>query len=172
MACISVPHLPTASAPSSVSVNISLGAMSADNPANISKPTIDNRCIRAKAAEYFIDCLISKAVSGDVPRPTVAIQTDSKVAAVAYNAPSPLPPFENDLEEPLPICIIGAGAAGLYTAMILDSLDIRYEILDASERVGGRLYTHRFNGEEGRNAPLNDPKRYQYCESQVSPRFL
>ncbi|KZT21397.1 FAD/NAD(P)-binding domain-containing protein [Neolentinus lepideus HHB14362 ss-1] len=42
------------------------------------------------------------------------------------------------------ICIIGAGAAGLYTAMILDSLDLPYEILEASERVGGRLFTYHF----------------------------
>lgn len=42
--------------------------------------------------------------------------------------------------------IIGAGVGGLYAAMMLQSLDIEYEILEASERVGGRLYTHRFPG--------------------------
>jgi hypothetical protein len=30
--------------------------------------------------------------------------------------------------------------------MMLDILDIKYEILEASGWVGGRLYTHRFNG--------------------------
>jgi hypothetical protein len=46
----------------------------------------------------------------------------------------------------LPVCIIGAGTAALYTAMILDSLDISYHIVDAStrERVGGRLFTYHF----------------------------
>ncbi|KAF8879929.1 L-amino acid oxidase [Infundibulicybe gibba] len=44
----------------------------------------------------------------------------------------------------LPVGILGAGAAGMYTAMILDSLGIKYEILEASGRFGGRLYTHRF----------------------------
>lgn len=46
----------------------------------------------------------------------------------------------------LPICIIGAGIAGLYTAMILESLGIAYQIVDADtrERVGGRLFTYRF----------------------------
>lgn len=50
--------------------------------------------------------------------------------------------------------IIGAGAAGLFTGTILDwlneqSSDIQfsYDILEASERAGGRLYTCGFSGE-------------------------
>ena len=46
------------------------------------------------------------------------------------------------------VCIVGAGMAGLYIAMILDSLAIpglSYEILEASSRIGGRIYTHRFS---------------------------
>ena len=52
--------------------------------------------------------------------------------------------------------IIGAGCAGLFTALILDwlhevvpDLDISYDILEASgeERLGGRLYTHKFSKE-------------------------
>ena len=48
----------------------------------------------------------------------------------------------------LPVCIIGAGTAGLYTAMILESLGINYHIIDANtrERVGGRLFTYHFPG--------------------------
>jgi len=45
--------------------------------------------------------------------------------------------------------ILGAGVGGLYTALILDSLDIKYEILEASNRTGGRLFTHKFkNGND------------------------
>jgi hypothetical protein len=40
--------------------------------------------------------------------------------------------------------ILGAGVGGLYTALILDSLDIKYEILEASQRAGGRLFTYKF----------------------------
>ncbi|EAQ83519.1 hypothetical protein CHGG_09923 [Chaetomium globosum CBS 148.51] len=52
-------------------------------------------------------------------------------------------------QEPPPrkVCIVGAGIAGLYIAMILDSLEIpnlTYEILEANSRVGGRVYTHHF----------------------------
>ncbi|KAL2669809.1 hypothetical protein Neosp_015254 [[Neocosmospora] mangrovei] len=56
-----------------------------------------------------------------------------------------------DVEEQMPprkVCIIGAGVAGLYIAMILDDLKIpnlKYEILEANERVGGRIYTHHFS---------------------------
>jgi len=42
--------------------------------------------------------------------------------------------------------ILGAGIAGLYTALILDSLDIEYEILEATDRVGGRIFTYKFPG--------------------------
>ena len=45
--------------------------------------------------------------------------------------------------------IIGAGVGGLYTALMLDSLGIGCEILEASDRVGGRLSTYKFpNGEK------------------------
>ncbi|KAG2039459.1 hypothetical protein BDR03DRAFT_860009 [Suillus americanus] len=40
--------------------------------------------------------------------------------------------------------ILGAGVGGLYTALILDSLNIDYEILEASDRTGGRLFTYNF----------------------------
>lgn len=44
----------------------------------------------------------------------------------------------------VPVGILGAGASGLYTALILDSLGIQYEILEASGRTGGRLFTYKF----------------------------
>ena len=48
-----------------------------------------------------------------------------------------------------PVCIIGAGVAGLYAAMILKSLDIKFEIIEAGNRVGGRLFTHYFGKKDG-----------------------
>jgi len=44
----------------------------------------------------------------------------------------------------VPVGILGAGVGGLYTALILDSLGIQYEILEGSGRTGGRLFTHKF----------------------------
>jgi monoamine oxidase len=68
--------------------------------------------------------------------------------------------------EEKPVGIIGGGAAGLYTAMMLQSLGIKYEILEASDRIGGRLFTKRFNKnpQEGIDAPVGDPKRYDYID--------
>lgn len=69
--------------------------------------------------------------------------------------PSPPPPYTPppNLAD-LPVGIIGAGVSGLYIGMILDSLGIKYEIMEGSERIGGRLYTHFF----GRK----NPGPYQY----------
>jgi hypothetical protein len=53
----------------------------------------------------------------------------------------------SDLEN-LPVAIIGAGAAGLRVAMMLDYLGLPYEIFEASNRRGGRCFTYRFTREE------------------------
>jgi monoamine oxidase len=53
-----------------------------------------------------------------------------------------------------PVGILGAGVGGLYTALILDSLDIKYEILEASDHTGGRLFTYKFP----------DSKEYDYYD--------
>lgn len=50
--------------------------------------------------------------------------------------------------ETLPIAIIGAGAAGMRVAMMLDYLGLPYEIFEASNRHGGRCFTHYFTREE------------------------
>ena len=59
----------------------------------------------------------------------------------------------------LPVCIIGAGTAGLYAAMIFESLGISYHIVDADtqERVGGRVFTYHF--------PNGGP--YDYCVNGI-----
>ncbi|KAG5650548.1 hypothetical protein H0H81_011863 [Sphagnurus paluster] len=64
--------------------------------------------------------------------------------------PSPVHPAS-----PLPVAILGAGVSGLYIAMMLDSLGIKYELLEGSRRIGGRLYTHNFPTSQG---------KYQYYD--------
>ncbi|KAG9310407.1 hypothetical protein JVU11DRAFT_9546 [Chiua virens] len=44
--------------------------------------------------------------------------------------------------------IIGAGIGGLYIAMMLSSIGVDYEILEASTHTGGRLFTYAFKGDE------------------------
>ena len=62
------------------------------------------------------------------------------------------------------VAIVGAGAAGLFTAMILDYLNakleskgfhVSYEIFEAAakDRVGGRLYAYNFEAGDAQNPP-------------------
>lgn len=63
---------------------------------------------------------------------------------------------------PLKVGIVGAGAAGLYSAILLDSLGIDYDILEASDRVGGRVFTYRFNETAWDASTPDDPDYYDY----------
>ncbi|KFZ00613.1 hypothetical protein V501_10597 [Pseudogymnoascus sp. VKM F-4519 (FW-2642)] len=75
---------------------------------------------------------------------------------------SPTTPTPRDI--PLKVGIIGAGAAGLYAAVLLDSLGIEYDIIEASDRVGGRIYTYRFNETAWLNSTPDDPDYYDYFD--------
>ena len=68
---------------------------------------------------------------------------------------------------PLKIGIIGAGAAGLYSAVLLDSLGIDYDILEASDRVGGRIFTYRFNETAWDASTPDNPDYYDYYVSTL-----
>ncbi|KAK3499480.1 FAD/NAD(P)-binding domain-containing protein [Neurospora hispaniola] len=76
---------------------------------------------------------------------------------------SPIPSFLDDLKErdglfsddpnssvfKGKICIVGAGVAGLLTALMLKIGGIyNFDVVEASDRVGGRLYTHWFSDKE------------------------
>lgn len=51
-------------------------------------------------------------------------------------------------QTPLRVGIVGAGVAGLYSALLLKEQGHHVRIFEASNRVGGRIYTHRFNAQE------------------------
>jgi hypothetical protein len=68
---------------------------------------------------------------------------------------------------PLKVGIIGGGAAGLYAAILLDSLGIDYDIHEASGRVGGRIYTYHFDQEAWDNSTPSDPAYYDYYVSDL-----
>ncbi|KAH7240664.1 uncharacterized protein BKA55DRAFT_596088 [Fusarium redolens] len=57
--------------------------------------------------------------------------------------------------------IVG-GVAGLYAAVLLDSLDIDYDIHEASDRIGRRVFTYRFNQEAWDKSTPSDPAYYDY----------
>ena len=66
---------------------------------------------------------------------------------------------------PLKVGIIGAGATGLYAAMILESLNIDYEILEGSDRIGGRMFTYRFDEAAWNASKPGEPDYYNYYVS-------
>ncbi|RHZ66401.1 hypothetical protein CDV55_103203 [Aspergillus turcosus] len=69
-------------------------------------------------------------------------------ALLAGQGPGPNLGETHSLGPDTKVCIVGAGIAGLYIALILDDLKIpnlSYEILEADSRTGGRVYTHRFS---------------------------
>ncbi|KAI0697874.1 hypothetical protein BC835DRAFT_1305033 [Cytidiella melzeri] len=73
-------------------------------------------------------------------------------------------PLERRATKDKPVCIIGAGTAGLYTAMILESLDIPCEIMEASDRVGGRVFTYHFGAPKRSDVPENYDNTYDYFD--------
>lgn len=81
--------------------------------------------------------------------------------------PSTLPPGNNKhvfvpaLAPITRVAVVGSGVAGLYAAMLLNKPRARYaiDILEADERIGGRLYTHHF-------PPANPEGKYDYFVSE------
>lgn len=68
-----------------------------------------------------------------------------------------LPPeVAKEQKEHLRVGIVGGGMAGLYSALLLKEglPNVSVKIFEATERVGGRVYTHRFSEE-----------KYQYFEA-------
>ncbi|MCJ1398153.1 hypothetical protein MMC11_001350 [Xylographa trunciseda] len=61
-------------------------------------------------------------------------------------------PISPPTDTPPKICIIGAGAAGLFAALLFDYLNetvagfkVQYDIFESGATVGGRLYTYNFS---------------------------
>ncbi|KAJ3505079.1 hypothetical protein NMY22_g17706 [Coprinellus aureogranulatus] len=70
-----------------------------------------------------------------------------KAIATAGETTAPKFNVKSTHEGVVPVGIIGGGMSGLYTALILAWLKIPFQILEASDRVGGRCFTYNF--EEG-----------------------
>ena len=64
------------------------------------------------------------------------------------------------------------GATGLYTALILLDLGIPFKIIEASERIGGRLYTHTFPNEIGQPYNYYDVGAMRFPESISMKRIF
>jgi len=111
---------------------------------------IDNS-FRAKIAQHLIQLALAEAVSLN---PRIIIPSSNEweshepLTWKALVERDGLPTFRRRASTDLPIAIIGAGAAGLRVAMMLDYLGIPYDLFEASKRHGGRCYTYHFTKEE------------------------
>ncbi|KAM5361872.1 hypothetical protein ACJA88_014290 [Fusarium oxysporum] len=65
---------------------------------------------------------------------------------------------------PMKVGIVGGGVAGLYAGMLLDSLGIDYDIHEACDRIGGRVFTYRFDQEAWDKSTPSDPAYYDYYD--------
>ncbi|MBX9621944.1 MAG: FAD-dependent oxidoreductase [Alphaproteobacteria bacterium] len=72
-------------------------------------------------------------------------------------------------KESEPIKIIGAGIAGLTTAYELNQLAYPVEVIEASSRVGGRIWTHTFNstGQYGELGAMRIPASHDYTRHYI-----
>jgi len=74
--------------------------------------------------------------------------------------------------QPLKVGIIGAGISGFYSALLLQSVGIDYEILEGSDRAGGRIYTHYFNPKKWSKSKPGEPDYYDYFVGSAMLHWL
>ena len=86
-------------------------------------------------AKYLIDREI---------RDDIGFDWDQILSKMEHMRGPLVPISRGDVIDSDPVGIIGAGVGGLYAAIILKSLDIPYQILEGSDRIGGRVHTHKF----------------------------
>ena len=119
--------------------------------------------------EKYQQYLESKAKIASQGKSATTIAAPTAAAAGVSLGSTPGPPTKgvrivagsgDKARVPIPqgstVGIVGAGAAGLYSALLLKKYrpDISVTIYEASDRVGGRVYTHWFEN-----------KPYQYFEA-------
>lgn len=105
---------------------------------------------RASFVRYMIRDSISKLLNRlDAEGKGGNLPLVGNVSANGPTDPDHLPQRPSGKSQDLPsdakVCIIGAGISGLYSALILDHLGVPYDILEASDRPGGRILTHYFS---------------------------
>lgn len=130
------------------------------------------------SAFFFFLCLHGAQSAIDVGTARAQLFRELISRAGVYNEFPPGPPALpcdpkcQSQPPPLKVGIIGAGAAGLYSALLLQSLDIEFEILEADGRAGGRIYTHYFDPESWKNSTPQEAAYYNYYVSVNSSNWI
>jgi len=116
----------------------------------------DPSLVNVKVAQYYLRKKVKEAAAQNKNFHLKDAPDESPKAFswknIADRAPSPLASAR--------VAIIGAGVAGLRTAMLLDRLKIPYRIFEANDGPGGRLFTYRFPSD-----PIKSPAgKHDYYE--------
>ena len=112
---------------------------------------------RASFVRYMIRDHLSKVLNrlneqgnlGNIPPLRNLYPANGDQKSFPALEPGKLPSRPRDASRDLPadmkVCIVGAGCAGLYAALIFDHLGVKYDLLEANDRPGGRVLTHYFS---------------------------
>ena len=109
------------------------------------RTSIARHAIRETVSKLLDRYMQSATIQDYDPKSSSYSSTNRSMHFNPYHLPArPQAPSES-LPSETKVCIIGAGISGLYSALMLDYLDIPYDILEASDRPGGRIRTHYFS---------------------------
>ncbi|KAF8880219.1 L-amino acid oxidase 1 [Gymnopilus junonius] len=112
----------------------------------------DPSSVYIKAAQYFVRKKLEELKSAKFNFKATPDRNDAS-APLSWNKLS----ASLRLGQPPPsgarVAIIGAGVAGLRTAMLLEKLKIPYRIFEANDGPGGRLFTYRFPSDPTKSPP-------------------
>lgn len=120
------------------SVHHNTNGSSADQKGSGNRASFVRHMVRDSVAK-LINRLIDQGKGGNLLGPVGSTRVDRN------NLPSRPDEKSSPFPENFKVCIVGAGIAGLYSALILDHLNISYDILEAAPRPGGRILTHYFS---------------------------
>ncbi|CAE6335108.1 unnamed protein product [Rhizoctonia solani] len=100
--------------------------------------------------QILLDKYHTKRLDFENPLPPTS---DTLPGAPNERAKTELPKVNTPVKR---IAIVGGGVAGLYAAMLLkeDKHEFKVDIYEASDRIGGRLYTRRLDGKSAIGTPV------------------
>ncbi|KAG8895450.1 hypothetical protein FRC01_012354, partial [Tulasnella sp. 417] len=99
-----------------------------DDTAGTTGPLPD---VYARYGQYIIEKHMLQKLDSDYP--------------IEFPTPEAALPSKSGRPGNQTVGILGGGVGGLYAAMMLESVGVPYEVLEARGRVGGRLFTHKFD---------------------------
>ncbi|KIM41682.1 hypothetical protein M413DRAFT_444930 [Hebeloma cylindrosporum] len=121
--------------------------------------TADPSSVYIKVAQYFVRQKLDELKKKKF---NYKAQADANISSDTFSW-SDLDASKHGLGQPPPsdarVAIIGAGVAGLRTAMLLQQQGIPYKIFEANDGPGGRLFTYRFPSDA-----TSPPGKHDYYE--------